>query len=61
VVTRRLAATLIATIRPDLAKAVGNLNFWSTKQSHKALKGLKNALDDFRGTPEFWTLAGGAS
>ena len=54
VVTRRLARSLVSAIRPDLAKPMHALTRWSQRRAHKALKGLKPALKDFRAAPTFW-------
>jgi len=55
VVTKRLALSLVAARRPDLAKPAGALTRWSGRRGRKALQGLKPALKEFRAAPTFWS------
>jgi len=55
VVTRLLAAKLVAADRPDLASPASVLAGWSRRRGRKALKGLKGALKALRAAPVFWS------
>ncbi len=55
VVTKRLAVSLVAASRPDLAKPTAALTRWSGRRGRKALQGLKPALKEFRAAHAFWS------
>ena len=55
VVAKRLALKLVTDNRQDLAKPAGALARLSERRGQKALKGLKDAMKDFRATPGFWS------
>lgn len=53
-VTQRLALTPVTPVRPDLAKPAAALTRWSKRRGRKTLRGLKDALKEFRAAPTFW-------